>query len=248
MRKIHMLFFGGDLETMGHAGEPELGRARRRAGLLDADINGDGQPDLVTPNVSTRNVSVLLGTANGMFQTPVSSSGGGSVGMLPQAVAVADFTGDGALDVVTADYNSNRLTLLVGNKTAAFGTGVSVGVVAGSGTIILPNYVISGDFNKDGKPDVAVPRIASMNNVVLLSGTGTQATPFGTPAVYTAGGNPYALVAGDWNGDGNLDLAANNSMTNNVTVLLGSANGMMTVSGTQLGVGMRPEHIATADA
>lgn len=149
--------------------------------------------------------------------------------------------------MVTADYNSNRLTLLVGNKTAAFSTGVSIGVSGGNGTIILPNYVISGDFNKDGKPDLAVPRIASMSNVVLLPGTGMQATPVGTPASYTAGGNPYALVAGDWNGDGNLDLAANNSMTNNVTVLLGSANGMMTVSGTQLGVGMRPEHIAAVD-
>lgn len=148
---------------------------------------------------------------------------------------------------MTADYNSNRLTLLVGNKTAAFTTGVQVGVVAGAGTIVLPNYVVAGDFNKDGKPDVAVPRIGTMSNVVLLLGTGMQATPFGTPAAHTAGGNPYAAVTGDWNGDGNLDLAVNNTMSNSVTLLLGSASGAMTVSGTPLGTGMRPEHMATAD-
>lgn len=54
-------------------------------------------------------------------------------------------------------------------------------------------------------------------------------------------------MTGDWNGDGNLDIAAANTMTNNVTLLIGSATGMMTVSSTVPGVGMRPEHIATAD-
>lgn len=217
------------------------GMASSPFSITSGDINGDGLPDLITPNGGTSNVSVLLGTSNGMFQTPASSSGGGSVGQFPQATVIGDFTGDGTNDVVSVSFTSTRLTLLVGTKMSQFTTAVT------AMTQTSPWSLAIGDFNKDGKPDVVVPRISSSSNISVFLGTGMQATPFQAAANYTAGTNPYWVVTGDWNGDGNLDVAAANSGSNNVTVLLGSPSGMLTVSGTMLGVGMKPEHIATAD-
>jgi hypothetical protein len=152
------------------------------------DINGDGLLDLVTPNLNTNNVSVMIGTANGMFQTPAASSAGGNVGNLPQAAVVGDFNGDGSNDVVSLAFNSARLTLLVGTKMSQFTTGVT------TTTQTSPWSVTLGDFNKDGKPDVVVPRIGNMNNISVFLGTGMQATPFQAAANYTAGTNPYWIV------------------------------------------------------
>lgn len=230
--------FSGGMDYSFTAG---TGTATNPFSITSGDINGDGVPDLITPNLNSNNVSVLLGSANGMFQAQASSSGGGNVGNLPQATVVGDFNADGSPDVVSLAFNSGRLTLLVGNKTSQFATGIT------TSTQTSPWSVAIGDFNKDGKPDVVVPRISNTTNISVFLGTGMQAAPFQAAANYTAGTNPYWVATGDWNGDGNLDIAAANTMSNNVTLLIGSASGMMTVSGTMLGVGMRPEHIATAD-
>ena len=91
----------------------------------------------------------------------------------------------------------------------------------------LPNSVVVGDFNKDGKPDIATSNGAS-SNVSILLGNGTGS--FGTAANFNAGIYPVSLALGDFNSDGNLDIAAPWSSggefpSNRVAILLGNGTG-----------------------
>ena len=74
-----------------------------------------------------------------------------------------------------------------------------------------------GDFNLDGKPDLAVANYSSDNVTILLgNGMGGFTQPAGSPV--GAGTAPRSVAVGDFNLDGKPDLAVANSGTNNVTI------------------------------
>jgi hypothetical protein len=80
------------------------------------DFNGDGAPDLVVTNPSSRAVNVLLGRGDGSFQAPVSYA----IGYYGTSVAVGDFNGDGILDLVVANRLSNTVSVLLGRGDGTF--------------------------------------------------------------------------------------------------------------------------------
>jgi len=183
------------------------------------DFNGDGKPDLAVADEA--GVSVLLGKGDGTFQAPVSSG----LGTFPRSVAVGDFDGDGRLDlaVATTSHSTNKVSVLLGRGDGTFHAAANYG--AGTN----PCSVAVGDFNGDGKPDLAVANLGLFGgnytegsvSVLLGNGDGTF-----QPAVnYTPGGNPSYVVAGDFNADGKLDLAVAAYSTNNVSLLLGRGDG-----------------------
>jgi hypothetical protein len=164
-----------------------------------ADFNNDGHLDLVTANVISNNVSVLLGNADGTFQPARNSL----TSAYPLSLAVGDFNRDGKLDVATAnDY-------VPGND------GVNVLLGQGDGTFVpaVPptqfewsSAIAAGDLNADGKLDlVATAAYAgeSYVNVMLGHGDGTFASSLSGP--YSGGF--YSLALGDFNGDGKVDVA-----------------------------------------
>ena len=124
------------------------------------DFNGDGIPDLVTANSADNTVSVLLGNGDGTFTLKSSPT----VGDAPYSFAVGDFNGDGILDLAVANcgdcsylnYNSNTVTVLLGNGDGTFTTKSTLTV----GT--APEFVAVGDFNGDGIPDLAVTNGATI--------------------------------------------------------------------------------------
>jgi len=182
------------------------------------DFNGDGKTDLVVADygpsdISSDNVSVLLGNGNGTFQTAVNYAAGAN----PNYVAVGDFNGDGKSDLAVADANSNTVSILLGNGDGTFQTAVNYAV--GS----WPSSVAVGDFNGDGKADLAVAD-ANSNTVSILLGNGDGT--FQTAVNYAVGNGPVSVVVGDFNGDGKADLTVANVNTNSaVSVLLGNGNG-----------------------
>ena len=106
-----------------------------------------------------------------------------------------------------------------------------------------PPCIITADFNKDGKVDLAAV-YPSANIVSISFGMGTGS--FGTTTNYSVGTNPAQLVKADFNGDGNIDLAVTNGGSNNISVLLGTGTGSFSVA-TNYAVGLAPSGITCAD-
>jgi len=83
-----------------------------------ADVNGDGNLDIITANESTSTVTVLLNQGPGTRTFAAAKES--PTGTTPEAIAVGDFNGDGKLDLATADYLDDTVTVLLGNKDGTF--------------------------------------------------------------------------------------------------------------------------------
>ncbi len=209
------------------------------------DFNGDGKLDLAVLNNGGASVTILLGDGNGGFAEAKAKGSPFQVGSNPSAVAVGDFNGDGKLDLVTANWGGNNVTVLLGDGTGAFTPAPNSPFTAG---ISRPNSVAVGDFNGDGKADLAVANQIG-DTVAVLQGDGYGGfTPvLGSP--FPAGSDPSWVAVGDFNGDGKLDLAiANYYPTHAVTVLLGDGTGGFTTApGSPFTVGTGPYFVAVGD-
>ena len=117
--------------------------------------------------------------------------------------------------------------------------------VAGSpfGAGNTPVFVAVGDFNRDGKPDLAVANFGD-NTVTIRLGDGTGAFP--TSSTVGAGTSIASVAVGDFNGDGKPDLAVANFNSNNVTIRLGDGAGAFATSAT-VGAGTFPQSVAVGD-
>lgn len=153
------------------------------------DLNGDSVRDLV--GLYSGGLYVWFGMGDGTFLPPAIYSTA-----LPTDAQIADLNGDGSKDLVFADSQSEVVVLLNRGK----------GVFEDPIVTTLPetvNQIIVGDFNKDGKKDLAV--MSNLQVYVLLgNGDGTFRRPVFT---FHSLVEPQAIVAGDFNGDGNLDVA-----------------------------------------
>jgi len=179
------------------------------------DFNGDGKPDLAAAE-NLNKVAVLLGDGHGGFgplATFVAPTSGGPV-------AVGDFNGDGKQDLATPG-NGDSVSVLLGNGSGGFGAAVSFG--AGSGPNGGPSAVAVGDFNYDGKPDLATVE-PNLNTASVLLGDGSGG--FGAAADFAVDVEPWVVVTGDFNGDGRADVATANisSSSNTVSVLVNTSS------------------------
>ncbi|HXC42453.1 MAG TPA: FG-GAP-like repeat-containing protein [Candidatus Dormibacteraeota bacterium] len=217
------------------------------------DVNGDGKPDIVVGTSCDGEVAVLLGKGNGTFNAPVYYSTGDS-NSEPAVVKLADLTGNGSLDIVVSN-NDGSVSILPNNGKGKFGTASVITGVTGGG-----EWILTGDFNKDGKLDLALPDFAN-NAVKILLGKGNG--KFQAPISVIGGGNisqPQGLSVGDFNKDGILDLAVTSPNDYNggggVGILLGNGDGTFNYSGTygwligSLGLGApgtSPNELITVD-
>src|ERR1051325_6062181 len=215
--------------------------------LTVGDFNLDGRPDLAVANSSGSNVTILLGNGEGDF-SPASTSPE-AVGIQPFSVAVGDFNLDGKPDLATANGGSDSVTILLGDGTGNFNPAPASPEVVGT----RPQSVAVGDFNLDGRPDLATANNAS-NNVTILLNTCTARpcpTNFTPPATSpeTVGTQPQAVAVGDFNLDGRPDLSIPNSQSaGNVTILFGDGTGNFNPAATSPeAVGAFPESVAVGD-
>ncbi|PFB06901.1 Na-Ca exchanger/integrin-beta4 [Bacillus anthracis] len=181
-------------------------------GITTGDFNGDGKLDLAVTDVGVgaNNVSVLLGNGDGTFQPPSSLP----VGQSPVGIASADFNGDGKLDLVVANENSQDISVLLGNGDGTFQPAVNYPV----GTVgSFPLFVTVADFNNDGLLDLAVGNLGT-NNVSILLGNGDGT--FQAAVNFEVGQSPEVIIVADFNNDGAIDIAVPNYESNNVSVLL----------------------------
>jgi hypothetical protein len=173
-----------------------------------ADVNADGRPDVVTVyNQSGYNnggAVVLLGNGDGTFQ-PAAAYQTVELDDSVHSIAVADFNGDGKLDLATG--GGCCVSILLGNGDGTFWAAQGANAVGSSLTV--------ADFNGDGKLD-----LATTASVLLGNGDGTLQAP----TQYYSTSSGYAVAAADFNGDGLPDLAVTNGTSNNVSVFINDGN------------------------
>jgi hypothetical protein len=238
-----------------------------------------GVIDLVVANfgstVDRGSVSVFLNDSHAVFPTP----GSFPTGLQPDSVAVGDFNGDGLPDFVAANSVTNDLSVWLNDKSDPRGPGFNFlpltdndGNPISLNTLgVNPKKVVVGDFNGDGLLDIAVADFGDFGvvpgNVTIFLNTGDRGHPFSNDPMFViqphtddpAYRNTYVLdmATGDFNGDGNLDVAVllfkADAITNpfRIAVLFGDGKGNLSPQSgkdiTELPEGTNPTSIAVAD-
>ncbi len=189
------------------------------------DFNGDGKPDLAVANMNSAvanmdgTVSVLLNAGGGTFSPQVTYPVGSTNST---CVAVGDFNGDGKPDLAVATWSlaqngeNGSGSVLLNQGGGAFGAPMIYS------TGYEPSSVAVGDFNGDGKPDLAVADPGDNTLSVLLNEGGGR---FAEAVPYVIRHAPDSVAVGDFNGDGKPDLAVAIALAGTVDVLLNQGDG-----------------------
>ncbi len=197
------------------------------------DFNRDGDLDVAVLNTSSGTVSILLGDGAGGLSAPTAFA----VGPDPSDVATADINGDGRLDLVVSNRSGNSVSILLGLGNGSFANQLTR--IVGAEPVALS----VADLNNDGAPDIAVVNYAG-DSMSLIPSNGFVG--FGPTVTLSLGGGsqPNSVVAGDFDSDGNADLAVIASGA--VQVMLGAGNGFFGVP-QAFPAGFGPSDINAAD-
>jgi hypothetical protein len=222
--------------------------------LIAADFDRDGLLDLAvvvgTQGATPVNRVELLAGTGGGFTTPPNLD----VGVLPSRLTVGDFDRDGILDLVVVSEATGTVTVFLGDGLLGFSAFSPPPAIVGSPTSV-PTAATSGDFNHDGKLDLAVtvntPSATDEVQVFLGDGTGhlgggalAPEAPFAT---VTVGSSPRDIEVGDVDHDGKLDLVTADSASAAVSVLIGVGTGDFTPQPSAPAVGPAPIRVVLAD-
>ncbi len=188
--------------------------------VLLADVNGDGKADMIVANNGASSVSVFLSRTPPGATTPAFAAAQSfATGTHPSSLAWSDVNGDGKMDLITTNFSSNTVSVLLNTTTAGART-ASFATQQVFTTGINPGEVSAADVNGDGRPDLVVSNRGSNSVSVLLNRTTPGAAlAFAAQKPFATGSNPVAISVADLNGDGKPDLVVPNFSSKTVSVL-----------------------------
>ncbi|MBH8560060.1 FG-GAP-like repeat-containing protein [Hymenobacter negativus] len=198
-----------------------------------ADVDNDGDLDLLVVDANSRSVQIRLNDGSGNFSGSQSVAAGYSA----YSVTPGDVDGDGDLDLLVANFGGNSLSVCLNNGGGNFSPGQQVPVPAGSLGATLADVDGDGDLDLlSSSPYTSTVHVRVNNGQGTF--TGTQDVP--------VGGQNNGMATGDVDGDGDVDFAVANKFSNTVSVRLNDGSGLF--GGTQdVAVGTRPNSVALAD-
>ncbi len=204
---VNVLLGNGD----GTFGKPSSYAALQNPiALALGNFAGKGKIDLAV--ASSTGLAVLLNDGSGHFPTATSLR----IGAQPASLTTADLKGASHDDLLLANADGS-VSVLLGDGTGNFMPLTAQSVASGP-----LSSIVAGDFNGDGKPDIAITQPNSSTLTVLLGrGDGT----FQAGASYAVGNRPVSVRAVNLTGNGVTDLITVNRAANTFSVLLGNGDG-----------------------
>ena len=203
------------------------------------DFDNDLRPDLATSNYPAGTATVLLRNPANTGYTV--ETGSPYVAPGANSIAVARVNGDAFDDLVLGGYSTDAVKVLYRNSA---GTGFLAPVTLQSTG--HKRDVVTGDFDGNGRTDIAATNEPGSVDVWLQNGGG--GFPAAPSSIVPAGGQTSGIEAADFSGDGRLDLAVALVSTDRVAVLRGQADGSFVAEpGSPYGVGDGPRNVTSAD-
>lgn len=178
--------------------------------LLVTDADGDGKPDVILSSFfgfPGGGLRLLKGRGDGTFDAPQLLL----PGRLAWGIVALDLNGDGKTELVIPQTDG-VLTVLDGRTKKELGSPLRHGIQG-------PMVLASADFDGDGKCDL-IGAASWKNSMVYFAGKGDGTFEQATPGEFFIGRYPFSMAAGDFNGDGLLDLAITTSHDNAIILLL----------------------------
>jgi len=173
------------------------------------------------------------GIGDGTFQAGISYA----TGSLPFDMEIADLNGDSYEDIVTADFISSSVSILLGNSDGSFRARTAISTGA------FPQNPLLIDINGDTHVDVLVAeQVGSTVGILLGNGDGT----FKAKNSISTQSATFDVIAVDVNGDNRLDLVAADQGSASVSILLGNGNGTFKFR-TTFATDISPERVISAD-
>lgn len=211
-----------------------LGYGLAPSGVLSFTDVTSGTPITAPVTLNTAASTIVLARQVATFT---------GVETLPDWTELADLNGDGILDLVTSLSATDSYTVRLGNGNGTFRPATPILIATG----FDPGEAHAVSLRGNGEMDLIFASSAS-NQIAVLLGNGNGS--FGTPTFYTVGSStniPSSIASGDFNHDGNLDIAVANSVDNTVSIFLGDGSGSLTQVGPPINVGHNPESIRAGD-
>jgi hypothetical protein len=202
--------------------------------LAVKDFNRDGKLDIAIASLSMtpNTVTVLLQNQMGEFDNQTNFR----VQTQPRFIIAEDFNGDNYPDLAVANFGTNpgSVSILLNDQTGLFQDARNISLGTGAAQ---PISMVAGDFDADGKLDLAITNAAS-NNISILLGDGQGGFDVGTPPRRIITTTPSSITTADFNGDGIPDLAVVNRQLNATSVFLSDGQGGFMLGGS-FGVGIQ---------
>jgi fibronectin type 3 domain-containing protein len=185
-------------------------------GVTLGDVDSDGRLDLIVLNNSSNSVSVLRNTStlgNVSFEGKIDFGTAGE----PQAVVLADFDGDGLLDIaVTNQLYPQSVSVL---RNTSVGSSINFAERMEYITASHATGIAVGDLDGDGKPEIVAGNESSGSVSIFPNSCSEGTITFGARQDFVCGSIPRGISLGDADGDGKLDLFVCNQGGNSVSVL-----------------------------
>ncbi|MEO6104331.1 MAG: FG-GAP-like repeat-containing protein, partial [Pseudoxanthomonas sp.] len=189
-------------------------------GIVVRDLNGDGKPEVIALDAAKVSIFGNTSSSGNISFAPkvdLTITNGGSI-------TVGDLDNDGKPDVVVCIRQSKIVSVF--RNTSTNGTlSFANAIVAVTLSANSPENTTIGDFDSDGKADLAVVNKATATVSVFRNISTPGNIAFGTALVLTAGDKPESSAIGDFDGDGKPDIAVANSKSNTVHVFQNTTSG-----------------------
>lgn len=241
---ITVLLGQGDGTFEASVGKP-LALTAPPSEMAQADMNGDGLPDLIIATHDSYDVILALGDGKSGFafapQSPIRLKQGDHPHT--HGMGVGDLNGDGALDLVTANNEDNDISIALNDGQGEFASSSASPFAVEA----EPYPLTLGDVNNDGNLDIVASSTGpGSHSMTILLGDGTGNFAPETVSLRTA--QPWFPAIGDVNGDSNPDFVTTHWERRELTVMLGDGSGSFEeISASPFNMGHNAWETAIAD-